>query len=128
MVTMLQLSYWYNTHETNCHCGPEQTRSTLMEYYWILRCRAVVKQTMRHCLPCRRMQQDVSNPRWLIYPRKDYPRKISSSLKQLVSVSWDLFLLKTMAGYLADMFCSSTVLLLEQFISQQTLQSTASGV
>ena len=31
------------THEVNCHCGPEQTRNTLMEYYWILRCRAVVK-------------------------------------------------------------------------------------
>ena len=51
-----------HTHETNCHCGPEPTRNTLMEYYWILRCRAVVKQTIRHCLQCRRMQQDVSNP------------------------------------------------------------------
>ena len=51
-----------NTHETNCHCGPEQTRNTLMEYYWTLRCGAVVKQTIRHYLPCRRMQQDVSKP------------------------------------------------------------------
>ena len=22
-----------HTHEINCHCGPEQTRNTLMEYY-----------------------------------------------------------------------------------------------
>ena len=76
-----------HTHEINCHCGPEQTRNTLMEYYWILRCRTVVKQTIRHCLPCRRMLQDVSTPRWLIYPRTYYPRKIRLSLKQLVSIS-----------------------------------------
>ena len=76
-----------HTHEINCHCCPEQTRNTLMEYYWILRCRAVVKQTIRHCLPCRRTLQDVSTPGWLIYPRTDYPRKISLSLKQLVSIS-----------------------------------------
>ena len=34
-------------HEINCHCGPEQTRNTFMKSYWILRCRAVVKQTIR---------------------------------------------------------------------------------
>ena len=44
-----------HTHELNCHYCPEQTRNILMEYYWILRCPAVVKQTIRHCLPCRRM-------------------------------------------------------------------------
>ena len=72
---MLQLNYWYNTHETNCHCGSEQTRNTLMEYYWILRCRAVVKQTKRHCLPCRRMQQDVSNPQMADLLKERLPKK-----------------------------------------------------
>ena len=52
-----------HTHELNCHCGPEQTRKILMEYYWILQCWAVVKQMIRHCLPCRRKIQDVSIPK-----------------------------------------------------------------
>ena len=49
-------------HQTNMHCGTEQTRSLLMEHYWILRCRAVVKQTVRQCIPCRRMIQEVAAP------------------------------------------------------------------
>ena len=40
--------------------------------------------TVCHVVECSRM---LATPRWLIYPRKDYPRKISSSLKQLVSIS-----------------------------------------
>ena len=64
-----------HTHETNCHCGPEQTRNTLMEYYWIVRCRAVVKQTICHCLPCRRMQQGVSNPQMADLPKERLPKK-----------------------------------------------------
>ena len=103
-----------DTHETNCHCGPEQTRNTLMEYYWILCCRAFVKHTIRHCLPCRRMLQDVSIPQMADLPSERLPKKISLSSKQLVSISSNLFLLKTMAGYLANIFCSSPVLLLEQ--------------
>ena len=62
-----------HTHELNCHCGPEQTRNILMEYYWILLCRAVVKLT-RHCLPCRRMIQDVSNPKMADLPQERLPR------------------------------------------------------
>ena len=64
-----------HTHENNCHCGPEQTRNTLMKCYWILRCRAVVKQTIRRCLPCRRMQQDVSNPQIADLPKERLPKK-----------------------------------------------------
>ena len=52
-----------HTHELLCHCGPEQSRNILMEYYWILRCRAVVKQTIRHCRPCRRMIQNIRFPK-----------------------------------------------------------------
>ena len=33
-----------------------------MEYYWILKCRAVVRQTIRQCIPCRRMAQEISPP------------------------------------------------------------------
>ena len=50
------------TQETKYHCGLEQTRNTHMKYCWILGCRAVVKQTIRHCLSCCRMLQDVSIP------------------------------------------------------------------
>ena len=61
-------------HTHNCHCGPEQTRNILMEYYWILRCRAVVKQTIRHCLPRRRMIQDVSIPKIADLPQERLPK------------------------------------------------------
>ena len=30
-----------------------------MQYYWILNCRAVVRQTVRQCIPCRRMIQEI---------------------------------------------------------------------
>ena len=63
-----------HTHELNCHCGPEQTRNILIEYYWILRCRAVVKQTIRHCLLCRRMIQDVSIPKMAELPQERLPK------------------------------------------------------
>ena len=63
-----------HTHELNCHCGPEQTRNILMEYYWILRCRAAVKQTIRHCFPCRRMIQDVSIPKMADLPQERLPK------------------------------------------------------
>ena len=46
-----------------------------MEYYWILRCRAVVKQTIRHCLPCRRMLQDISIPQMVDLPAERLPKK-----------------------------------------------------
>ena len=48
--------------QTNMHCGTEQTGSFLMELHWILKCRAVVKQTVRQCIPCRRMIQEVAAP------------------------------------------------------------------
>ncbi|XP_075261158.1 uncharacterized protein LOC142352888 [Convolutriloba macropyga] len=51
-----------NTHVVKSHSGVEQTRSSLMEYYWILKCRAVVRQTIRQCIPCRRMAQEISPP------------------------------------------------------------------
>ena len=64
-----------HTHEINCHYGPEQTRNTLMEHYWILRCREVAKQTIRHCLSCRRMLQDVINPQMADLPAERLPEK-----------------------------------------------------
>ena len=63
-----------HTHELDCHCGQEQTRNIPMEYYWILRCRAVVKQTIRHFLPCRQMIQDVSIPKMADLPQERLPK------------------------------------------------------
>ena len=60
-----------HTHELNCHCGPEQIRNFLMESYWILQCRAVVKQTFRHC---RRLIQDVSIPKMADLHRERLPK------------------------------------------------------
>ena len=64
-----------HTDETNCLCGPEQTLNTLMEYYWTLRCGAVVKQTIRPCLPFRRKLQDVSTPQMAELPAERLPKK-----------------------------------------------------
>ena len=68
-------------HQTKMHCGTEQTRSLLMELYWILRCRAVVKQTVRQCIPCRRMIQEVAAPKWLTSQSSDYQEKIIKFFK-----------------------------------------------
>ena len=45
-----------------------------MEYYWILRCRAVVKQTIRHCLSCGRTIQDVNIPKKADLPQEGLPK------------------------------------------------------
>ena len=87
-----------HTHELNCHCGPEQTRNILMEYYWILRCRAVVKQTVRHCLPCHRMIQDVSIPKKAVLLHKRLPKNNQFVFKTTGFDFIELFLLRTMAS------------------------------
>ena len=45
-----------------------------MECYWILRCRAVAKQTIRRCPPCRRLIQDVTIPKMADLPRERLPK------------------------------------------------------
>ena len=49
-----------NTHIVKSHSANEQARGILMENYWILRCRLTVRQSIRNCLSCRRMLQQVS--------------------------------------------------------------------
>ena len=55
-------------HEINGHCGPEQTRNTFRKSYWILRCRAVVKQTIReieasmNSRPLTNVPYDINDP------------------------------------------------------------------
>ena len=49
-----------NTHVVNSHSGAEQTRSFLMKNYWILKCRAVVRQTKRQYISCQRMAQEIN--------------------------------------------------------------------
>ena len=63
-------------HQTNMHCGTEQTRNLLMELYWILRCRAVVKQTVRQCIPCSGMIQEVAAPQMSDLPEFRLPQEI----------------------------------------------------
>ena len=57
-----------HTHDTSCHSGVEQPRALLMENYWILRCRVIVKQTVRQCIPCRQMLQDAVTPQMADLP------------------------------------------------------------
>ena len=63
-------------HQTNMHCGTEQTRKLLMELCWILRCRVVVNQTVRQCIPCRRMIQEVAAPQLADLLEFRLPQKI----------------------------------------------------
>ena len=44
-----------------------------MEYYWILKCRAVVRQTIRQCIPCRRMAQEINPPQRSDLPSERLP-------------------------------------------------------
>ena len=62
-----------NTHAMNSHSGVEQTRSFLMEYYWILKCRAVVRQTICQCIPCRKMAQEITPPQMSDMPNERLP-------------------------------------------------------
>ena len=62
-----------NTHVVNSHSGVVQTRFFLMEYYWILKCRAVVRQTIRQCTPCQRMAQEISPPQMSDLPSERLP-------------------------------------------------------
>ncbi|XP_075256676.1 uncharacterized protein LOC142349146 [Convolutriloba macropyga] len=62
-----------NFHLTNTQSGVEQTRCLLMQYYWILKCRAVVRQTVRQCIPCRRMIQEIQQPQMSDLPCKRLP-------------------------------------------------------
>ena len=57
------------------HCGTEQTRSLLMELYWILRCRAVVKQTVGQCISCRGIIKEVAAPQMANLPEFRLPRE-----------------------------------------------------
>ena len=61
------------THVVNSHSGVEQTRFFLMEYYWILKCRAVVRQKIRQCIPCRRMAQEINPPQMSDLPSERLP-------------------------------------------------------
>ena len=62
-----------NTHVVNSHSGVEETRSCLMEYYWVLKCRAVVRQKIRQCIPCQRMAQEINPPQMSDPPRESLP-------------------------------------------------------
>ena len=62
-----------NTHVVNSHSGVEQTRSFLMEHYWILKCRAVVRQTMRQCISCRIIAQEINPPQMSYLPSDRLP-------------------------------------------------------
>ena len=77
----LKVKYIY---QTNMHCGTEQTRNLLMELYWILRCRAVVKQTVRQCIPCRRIIQKNTAPKWLTSKNSDYHKRTITFFKPQV--------------------------------------------
>ena len=123
-----------HTHEINCHCGPEQTRSTLMEYYWILRCRAVVKQTICHSLRCRRMLQDISTPQMADLPEERSPNKNQFVFETTGFDFIGPFPVKNNGRLSSRYILLFTCLVVRavhlgfQMISKQTLQSTASGV
>ena len=45
------------------HSRVQQTRCRLMQHYWIFKCKAVVRQTVRQCIPCRRTIQEIHRPK-----------------------------------------------------------------
>ena len=63
------------THVVNSHSGVEQTRSFsfLIDYCWILKFRAVVRQTIRQCHPCRWIAQEINPPQMSDLPGERLP-------------------------------------------------------
>ena len=49
-------------HIINTHSGVEQTRCLLMQYYWILKCQIVVRQTVHQCISFRQMIPEIPQP------------------------------------------------------------------
>ena len=105
-----------------------------MEYYWILHCRAFFKQTTRHCLPCRRMLQDISTPQMAGFPAEGLPKK-----NQFVFATTGLHLIGPYTvknhGWLSSRYILLFTCLVVKAVhlefrmsSQQTLQSIASGL
>ena len=62
-----------NGHIVNILSWNELTRSILMENYWILLCRLTVRQTLRNCLSCHRLLQEVLAPLMAGLPKDRLP-------------------------------------------------------
>ena len=76
-----------NFYLTNTHSGVEQTRCLLMQYYWILKCRVVVRQTVRQCIPCRQMIQEIEQPQMSDLPCERLQVSTTLSLRRQDSTS-----------------------------------------
>ena len=57
----------------NTQSGVEQTRCLLKQYYWVLKCRAVVRQTVRQCILWRRMIREIQQPQMSDLPCERLP-------------------------------------------------------
>ena len=82
-----------NFHIFNPHSGHEQTRCLLMQYYSILESRAVVRQTVRQCIRCRRLIQEIWQPQIPDLPCERFPSEhhfvfATTALEFICSLAW----------------------------------------
>ena len=62
-----------NVYIINTDSGVEQTRCLLLQYYWIFKCRAVVRLTVHRCLPCKQNVQKILQPQTSDLPCERLP-------------------------------------------------------
>ena len=66
-----------HVHDTNGHCGLEFSRALIQQQFWILKARKVLRRIIRHCITCRRQQQDLIQPIMDDLPKERLPSTIN---------------------------------------------------
>ena len=79
-----------HTHESNFHCGREQTLSILRNKYWIPNVRGLIRKIITDCLHCRKVSATPTHLSWQIFQKKDCSITINH-LQILVLIILDHF-------------------------------------
>ena len=69
--------YLKHVHDTNGHCGLKFSRALTQQQFWTLKARKALRQIIRHCITCRRQQQDVIQPIIADLPEERLPSTIN---------------------------------------------------
>ena len=79
-----------HTHESNFHCGREQTLSILRNKYWIPNVRGFIRKIITDCYIVEKYQSHQAHLSWQIFPKKDCSITINH-LQILVLIILDHF-------------------------------------
>lgn len=110
-LTILLIDY---IHRLHCHPGPQTTQNILLQEFWILSARSVIRKRLRQCIPCFQARPKAMQP-----SMGDLPRQRLVGTKAFEHVGIDFagpFLVKAALlrrvqvtkGYLCIFVCMAT--------------------